>query len=376
VSGAGETDAAAKLWRRLRSLPGIGELPYPWPVAAAVRLGEHASLRRFYRLRAGAGMTSRSEGARAPGRSNAEVVAAPDPPSPAPAEAAVSLVLVVYEDDDAEAVARYERVAAWFAAAGVRVPEVIGSCSRGLLVEDGGDRLLANEPAGEGLAPCYRDAARVILALQTHGRRQPPPNPGWALDAKRLRDELGFFERHTMRGWLGAPPSRQREAAFDRLTEAVAALPAVVCHRDYHSRNLLVTGSGLMVLDFQDAMSGPLFYDLASLLHDDYRDVPSPCSAAALETFWEGGALPIEVSPMAEVPAEPALLPPGPRQALALTAAQRSLKALGTFGYQVGVASRSEYAAYAGRTWRYARRALAQLGWDDLTAELAALDRL
>ena len=373
MSGAGEADAAAELWRRLRSLPGIGGLPYPWPVAAAVRLGEHASLRRFYRLRAGAEMTSGSEGARGPGRLNAEVVAAPAPASP---EAAVSLVLVVYENDDAEAVARYERVAAWFATAGVRVPEVIGSCSRGLLVEDGGDRLLANEPAGEGLAPCYRDAARVILTLQARGRRRPPPNPGWALDAKRLRDELGFFERHTMRGWLGAPPSRQRAAAFDRLAEAVTALPAVLCHRDYHSRNLLVTGSGLMVLDFQDVMSGPLFYDLASLLHDDYRDVPAPCAAAALETFWEGAALPIEVTPLAEVPAEPAILPPGPRQALALTAAQRSLKALGTFGYQVGVASRPEYAAYAGRTWRHARRVLAQLGWDDLTAELAALDRL
>jgi hypothetical protein len=285
-------------------------------------------------------------------------------------------VLVVYEDDDAEAVARYEQVAAWFTAAGVRVPEVIGGCSRGLLVEDGGDRLLATEPAGEGLAARYRDAARVILALQAHGRRRPPPNPGWALDGKRLRDELGFTDRHALQGWLGSTPSESREAAFDRLAAAVATLPAVLCHRDYHSRNLLVTASGLMVLDFQDAMSGPLFYDLASLLHDDYRDVPDSCAAAALETFWEGAALPIEVSPLAEVPAEPALLPPGPRQALALIAAQRSLKALGTFGYQVGVASRHGYAAYAGRTWRHARRALAQLGWDDLVAELTAFDRL
>ena len=350
--GAAEVVAGAERWRRLRRLPGIGELPYPWPVAA-VRLGEHASQRRFYRLTPVSRETA-------------------TPPGAAPA----SLVLVVYEDDDAEAVARYEQVAAWFTAAGVRVPEVIGGCSRGLLVEDGGDRLLATEPAGEGLAARYRAAARVILALQAHGRRRPPPNPHWALDAKRLRDELGFTELHALQGWLEAPPSKGREAAFDRLAAAIAAVPAVLCHRDYHSRNLLVTGSGLMVLDFQDAMSGPLFYDLASLRHDDYRDVPASCAAAALETFWEGAAVPIEVSPLAEVPAEPALLPPGPRQALALIAAQRSLKALGTFGYQVGVASRHGYAAYAGRTWRHARRVLAQLGWDDLVAELTAFDRL
>jgi len=411
--GAAEAEAGAERWRRLRRLPRIGELPYPWPVAEAVRLGEHASQRRFYRLTPVSRETATSpevaaspethtspknsaapealalpETSAAPGapaspeiHTSPETSAAPEAPaSPgalaSPGTAPASLVLVVYEDDDAEAVARYERVAAWFVAAGVRVPEVIGGCSRGLLVEDGGDRLVATEPAGEGLAARYRDAARVILALQAHGRRRPPPNPGWALDGERLRDELGFTDRHALQGWLETPPSKGREGAFDRLAAAVAALPAVLCHRDYHSRNLLVTGSGLMVLDFQDAMSGPLFYDLASLLHDDYRDVPDSCATAALETFWEGAALPIEVSPLAEVPAEPALLPPGPRQALALIAAQRSLKALGTFGYQVGVASRHGYAAYAGRTWRHARRALAQLGWDDLVAELTAFDRL
>ena len=70
------------------------------------------------------------------------------------------------------------------------------------------------------------------------------------------------------------------------------------------------------------------------------------------------------------------MLPPGGRQGFALTAAQRSLKALGTFGYQVSVAGRREYAGYARRTWRHARRTLASLGWHDLIEALVVFDQL
>ena len=336
----------ADAWPSLRAIAGVAELPLPWPVAHATRLGLHASARRFYRLSpAGGGHEGDTR------------------------------VLVLYEHDDPEAVERYERTARWFLGAGVRVPRLFGRSDRALLVEDGGDRLLAEAPDTFDLRRPYDAAARMILALQDHGRAVEVPNPQLRLDGERLRRELAFTEEHALRGWLEAGPSRARDHAFDRLAAAVARQPRRLCHRDYHSRNLLVADE-LMVLDFQDAMVGPLFYDLASLLRDDYRDVPAEQAARALELFWEGARQPLPVDDAADVPAEPGLLPPGARQGLVLTGAQRSLKALGTFGYQVSVAGRHAYAGYARRTWRHARRALTALGFDELIDDLAAFDRL
>lgn len=334
-------------WAQLGATPGVVALPFPWPVAGAMRLQLHASQRRFYRLIPVAG----NDGLPA------------------------SLVLVLYEHDDTEAVARYERTAHWFSAAGVRVPRVYGTSARALIVEDGGDRLLADAPDDDELAAHYAAAARTILSVQAHGQQAGGPNPDWCLDQTRLRKELDFTEQHALRGWLESAPSTARDEGFDRLAAAVDRQPRRICHRDYHSRNLLVE-DGLMVVDFQDAMAGPLFYDLVSLLRDDYRDVPTAPAVGALEVFWAGARSTLGVSPLAEVPQQPASLPPGARQGFALTAAQRSLKALGTFGYQVSVAGRHEYVGYARRTWRHARLTLASLGWHDLIEALAVFDRL
>ncbi len=353
-------------WSELKEVPGIGGLPFPWPVGGAVRLGLHASLRRFYRITPDPEAT--------PDRWPATEAVKLGDPRPQPTSPA-TVVLVLYESDDADAVARYERTARWFLAAGARVPRIYGATTRALIVEDGGDLLLAEHAEDRELTPRYIEAARVILALQARGLEVQSPNPDWRLDAERFENELAFTEAHALRGWLESDPSPRRAAAFERLATAVAELPRRMCHRDYHSRNLLV-GEELMVVDFQDAMEGPLFYDLVSLLWDDYRDLPRTARAAAIETFWAGARTSVEISAAADVPQTPALLPAGARQGLALTAAQRSLKALGTFGYQVSVAGRHEYAAYARRTWGHAKRALASLGWDDMIAELAAFERL
>jgi aminoglycoside/choline kinase family phosphotransferase len=243
------------------------------------------------------------------------------------------------------------------------------------MVEDGGDLLLSEHTETQELTQRYVEAAKVILALQAHGFEAQSPNPDRRLDAERLRKELAFTEEHALRRWLKSDPSPCRDKAFERLAIATAQLPRRMCHRDYHSRNVLV-GEELMVVDFQDAMEGPLFYDLVSLLGDDYRDVPTTAVVAAIETFWAIARTNVAVSAVADVPDEPSLLAAGARQGFALTAAQRSLKALGTFGYQISVAGRHEYATYASRTWNHAKRAIASLGWDDLLTELVVFDSL
>ncbi len=331
----------------LESSGVLADVALPWALGAATRVGLHASRRRFYRLLP-------------------QAMAAGGP---------ASAVLVLYDETDAAEIARYERTAAWLGDAGVRVPEISAVSARTLVVEDGGDALFADS-AGPDCVGLYQQAAAIVVAVQAHGRRVAPPNPEWVLDAERLRNELEFAEQHALRGWLGAAPSGARGAGFDRLATAVAALPRAVCHRDFHSRNLMVVDGRLLVLDFQDLMPGPHLYDLVSLLRDDYRSVPQAGADAALEAYWDACAVDLAIAAAADVPSVPGVLPPAARQSFCLTAAQRAIKALGTFGYQVTVAGNRDYATFGPGTWAHARAALTELGWHDLVEELAAFDRL
>ncbi|MCI4398652.1 MAG: phosphotransferase [Acidobacteria bacterium] len=150
--------------------------------------------------------------------------------------------------------------------------------------------------------------------------------PLLSLDVARLRFELGFFEMHFLEGLLNAPPPPEVHAALCELAASVAEAPMRLAHRDYHSENLLVkSGSGLIVLDYQDALLAPRCYDLASLAVDGYRSVPGAfqarCASLCAQRF---GATSEEFE----------------RCAL-----QRALKALGTFGYQITRRKRSRYLA-------------------------------
>ena len=245
-----------------------------------------------------------------------------------------------------------------------------------MVVEDGGDQLL-DRATPERLPRLYGQATRAIVRIQRLGRREAAPNPDLRLDAARLRWELDFTEQHALGGWLGVDGGGSARARFyDRLASEIGRLPLAMCHRDYHARNMLVTGDRLMVLDFQDVMRGPVFYDIASLVWDNYCDVDSPLAAASLASFWGGCRCPLRASAEAELPDGPAGLPPAARQAFCLVGLQRCLKALGTFGYQVTVAGNVDYARYAPRTWRNARAALVALGWHDVLPPLQGFDRL
>jgi aminoglycoside/choline kinase family phosphotransferase len=117
----------------------------------------------------------------------------------------------------------------------------------------------------------------------------------------------------------------------------------VLCHRDYHSRNLMVHRNRLVVIDFQDARMGPATYDLVSLLRDCYVDLSPDLVAATTERFLD--AVPTERT--ADF---------GRR--FDLMSVQRHLKALGTFGHQIAIIGRPGFAAYVPRTIAYLRRTL------------------
>ena len=118
----------------------------------------------------------------------------------------------------------------------------------------------------------------------------------------------------------------------------------MLCHRDYHSRNLMLTGGRLCIIDFQDARMGPDTYDLASLLRDSYVDISGNTLDEFIAYFLA----------LKRVTGEDAEF----RRRFDVMAVQRNVKALGTFGYQTTSRANPVYIQYMARTLRYTRENL------------------
>ena len=156
---------------------------------------------------------------------------------------------------------------------GLSVPAVVGSWpGEGiLLVQDLGDDTL--QRVLETITPerrlfLYRQAVHIIVSLQEEGTPALTPElpaSRTALDLDRLLFELRFFHQHYIQGLLGDPLSTAETALLEdwflELASAVAESRQVLCHRDFHSRNLMLRGDRLYMVDFQDARRGPWLYD-------------------------------------------------------------------------------------------------------------------
>jgi N-acetylmuramate 1-kinase len=159
---------------------------------------------------------------------------------------------------------------------GLNVPMVLAKdTQRGfLLLSDLGRRQYLDELEAEGAADrLYADALGALSVMQTAAnvmaRDLPPYSHGM------LMREMELMPEWFLRDHLGLQVSAAERDMLDRLFETLAqsalAQPATLVHRDYHSRNLLVSvENNPGILDFQDAVWGPVTYDLASLLKDCY----------------------------------------------------------------------------------------------------------
>lgn len=162
--------------------------------------------------------------------------------------------------------------------AGLHVPRVLAqNLSDGfLLLDDLGDRQYLRELQASNVEQLYGDALQALLHLQaaTPMHRELPP-----YDAHLLKNELSLFTdwylgRHLALR-LSGPEADTVEQAMALLIRAALEQPLVWVHRDYHSRNLmLVSDNNPGILDFQDAVLGPITYDLVSLLRDCYIQWP------------------------------------------------------------------------------------------------------
>ena len=138
-----------------------------------------------------------------------------------------------------------------------------------LLLEDLGDTQYLSSLDEESADSLYGDAFDALLRIQTLPQGPLPP-----YDAKQLRLELDRFIEWYLGHHLGWELSREDqlmiETAWQLLINRALEQPCVVVHRDYHSRNLMVAEPNPGIIDHQDAMWGPVTYDLVSLLRDCY----------------------------------------------------------------------------------------------------------
>jgi aminoglycoside/choline kinase family phosphotransferase len=256
------------------------------------------------------------------------------------------------------------RVARLLSAMPLPIPAILDSAGDLgiLLLEDLGDVTLQ---AHLGAAPAaehnrlYRDAVSLVEALQRRGAElasdEYPPYR-IAFDVEKLLWELEFFTKHYLEAYRGASITAADRAALGAewraLAEELASEPRVLCHRDYHSRNLMLHQGRLYLIDFQDARLGPDTYDLVSLLRDSYVDL----SEAAVEDF-------IAYFIALKRPSSGGTAAHGAwerdfRRRFDVMALQRNLKALGTFGYQTSVRRNPVYIQYIPRTIRHVARNL------------------
>ncbi|GMV23716.1 MAG: aminoglycoside phosphotransferase family protein [Vicinamibacterales bacterium] len=247
----------------------------------------------------------------------------------------------------------FVNVAELLAAMPVPVPTILGEAAdHGVLaLSDLGDVTLQAHvgaaPAAEHAA-LYRQAVGFIATLQRRGRELADPKYApynIAFDTEKLTWEMDFFIKHFLEAYRGVVfEGDDREALRTELGQLVATLaaePRVLCHRDYHSRNLMLAHGQLWIIDFQDARMGPDTYDLVSLLRDSYVDISEEDVDELLAYFLALDGRPQEGAEF--------------RRRFDEMALQRNLKALGTFGYQTTAKANTVYIQYIPRTLRYAR---------------------
>jgi len=172
-----------------------------------------------------------------------------------------------------EDIERFVEIAGRLRSLGLRTPEVYArEPSQGLLLlDDLGTRLYLDALDEDNVDRLYGDALAALAVIQACASTEGLPD----YDGPFLRREMDLFREWLLirqLGWgLSAADRETLEHAFEFLATSALEQPRVCVHRDFHSRNLMVTPPPSPgILDFQDAVAGPVTYDPVSLLRDCY----------------------------------------------------------------------------------------------------------
>jgi N-acetylmuramate 1-kinase len=280
-----------------------------------------------------------------------------------------TLVVMRFAADGGEHELPFVNLQRHLSARGVRVPRLYADDTRWgvLLLEDLGDETFERRLHARGRAAWPALYAQAIDVLHDLHVKIESPDPaciayGRGFDGALLRWELEHFRDFGLCA-LGCTPSeadhRTLDAAFEALCTRILALPQGMAHRDYQSRNLMWVDDALVVIDFQDALRGPVVYDLVALLCDSYVPIDAALQQALVAHYAARAGLDAA-----------ALL-----HAFDLVAVQRKLKDAGRMVFADRVRGNADFLQWFGPSLRYVGRALTRLADPQLDGLAALLAR-
>ena len=180
-------------------------------------------------------------------------------------------------------------IAHLLAKSGINVPKIYAEdLPRGfLLLNDLGRKTYLDVIDGENADQLFADAIEALLAFQQLPMDAPLPS----YDVALLRRELELFPEWYVRRHLGIDLDPEQQALWQRasqqLIDSALAQPKVLVHRDYMPRNLMVSEPSPGVLDFQDAVYGPVTYDITCLFKDAFLSWPQARVREWQRCYWQ-----------------------------------------------------------------------------------------
>ena len=244
-----------------------------------------------------------------------------------------SLVAMVYPEENKEEIRRIARLTDLYKRHGLKVPEIEEIIDNRIILEqDLGDLLVQNAFSRFNADRRKKTLERIAEMVVILGRVSAG-HTAFILDTARMKWEMDFFVTHFARNYCA--PSLDPEELRQRLHAPVERIGPIdtFAHRDFHSRNMLYHGDDIFLVEFQDSLVAPVYYDLVSFAFDAYLDLKS-LRSFFLAACKERGIMIDE-------------------EQFFLTALQRNIKALGTFGFQVTVKRNLSYKKYINRTIRH-----------------------
>jgi len=244
--------------------------------------------------------------------------------------------------------------------AGVSVPRLYHyDQPAGLLyLEDFGDLTLSEacrEASAEDLEARYTQAVEALVHMQSTATSPTDQHClvfHRSFDVPLLMWEFDHFLEYGIVARQGKPMCADDylpiRGEFEKIAELLAGQPRVFVHRDYHSRNLMVDGERLGVIDFQDALMGPATYDLASLLRDAYIELDEALIDRLINRYLD------RLAPHRHMWTDREAF----RRLFDFTSIQRNLKAAGRFVYIDRVKGNPNFLADVPRVLNYVKRNL------------------
>ncbi|VVP08233.1 aminoglycoside phosphotransferase family protein [Pseudomonas fluorescens] len=254
-------------------------------------------------------------------------------------------------------------IAFLLAKSGINVPKIYAEdLERGfLLLNDLGNKTYLDVIDSKNADNLFKDALQALLAFQQLPMVAPLPSYDVALLRRELELFPDWYVKHELGFEFDAAQKMLWQNVTDLLIDSALAQPKVLVHRDYMPRNLMISDPNPGVLDFQDAVYGPVTYDVTCLFKDAFLSWPEERVRGWLEQYWQqAGALDIPVQPDFE----------DFLRASDLMGVQRHLKVIGIFARICHRDGKPRYLADVPRFFAYIEAVIAR------RPELAELDVL